>query len=46
MFTIHYITTGMMERKETMEAETAQEVEDTVLGVHGDDTLILSIIEH
>ena len=46
MFTIHYITSGMMERKETMEAMNSQEVEDTILSVHGDNTIILSIIKH
>lgn len=46
MFTIHYITSGMMECKETMEAQDSKEVEETILSVHGDNTIILSIIKH
>jgi hypothetical protein len=45
MYTVHYITVGMMERKQIMEAANAQEVEDTILSVHGDKTVILSIIK-
>ena len=45
MYTVHYITGGMMERKETMEAQDTKEVEDTILSVHGENTTILSTVE-